>query len=775
MSSPTPFSALQARLDAAAAPAAALSSASPAADGGVVGIGNLNLTDQGALPGTPVVKSSKLFYPVLLRPSQDMCLSYIGMGATFCLRSSCTIRNHLDATRRFDIEDQLIVIKKNDSVAFSDPSAPFKRMDPSLLNQWTANPRSLTDWGEAFLAFKRCLEALPGGTQDLVTTDMLSAKKRFQRQMQDARTPARALFSDSEESKPEGFVDVPALTTPSPFKPSTAALSIKTSSSENEKNMARMLRRVETGLEAASLNLIQDRTIIKDQDKILRGLEARLDTVQDQVGETPLGLSSEFVAPTLNGRVAILAEKVSSLKPATVNLSETQVLTWVNSWWNRSGNQVQIKKANNFSAGCEQFLTSLVSSFQKQSNEIIILGAKVTALASSQPVTGQSAIPPPAVSSAFAALQQSLAGPASVAPGTSIPANSAQASTITQLELKVKALDAKMAAMMTGKISTTIRFGGAGFSGPRDVVPLVQAQLPTSYFGCFVNAAILMEWIKGNSGGDTLKDMERMHKLKIPSLAEVHSLKGLESALPRLLGDVITFTGKPNVPYYSKVPTASVWTNGSTGVKEFILGSLPSVVAAVRATIDQRLQHGKELHTLARLALESSASFIMSMVSFTEENRESYALSNYPDAMQWSLNTRLGYRVWSEIYLPCAGLMEKVEPNDLQATTATIIYHVLATIDTQETFRQIGFKNHSVVSSEYVKFLSTNTGYDSIEKLLTRMTKLETENKDLILKTREAGVSAKTASTTCGDMKKKIESVEKTVASHSTRLSKGNL
>jgi hypothetical protein len=71
--------------------------------------------------------------------------------------------------------------------------------------------------------------------------------------------------------------------------------------------------------------------------------------------------------------------------------------------------------------------------------------------------------------------------------------------------------------------------------------------------------------------------------------------------------------------------------------------------------------------------------------------------------------------------------------------------------------------------------LSTNTGYDSIEKLLTRMTKLETENKDLILKTREAGVSAKTASTTCGDMKKKIESVEKTVASHSTRLSKGNL
>jgi hypothetical protein len=89
--------------------------------------------------------------------------------------------------------------------------------------------------------------------------------------------------------------------------------------------MARMLRRVETGLEleSASLNLIQDRTIIKDQETILRGLKARLDTVQDQVGETPLGLSAEFVAPTLNGHVAIILaekEKVSSLKPDNVNL-----------------------------------------------------------------------------------------------------------------------------------------------------------------------------------------------------------------------------------------------------------------------------------------------------------------------------------------------------------------------------------------------------------------------------------------------------------------------
>jgi hypothetical protein len=288
--------------------------------------------------------------------------------------------------------------------------------------------------------------------------------------------------------------------------------------------------------------------------------------------------------------------------------------------------------------------------------------------------------------------------------------------------------------------------------------------MPTAYFGCFVNAAILLEWIQGNVGDDTLKNMETMRKLKIPSMAEVHALKGMEAALPRLLGDVITFTGKQNTTFYTRVPSASVWTNGSTGTKGFILGNLAAVVSAVRANIDQRLPQGKQLHILARLALEASSSFIMTMVSFTEENRESYALSNYPDAMQWSLNSRLGYRVWQEVYLPCVGLIEKVEPHDLNATAATMIYHVLRTIDIQESFRQIGIKNHSVVSSEYVKFLSTNTGYDSIEKLSSRMTKLESENKDLVIKVREAGTSAKTASTTCGELKKKVDANEKKLA-----------
>jgi hypothetical protein len=282
-----------------------------------------------------VAKPTKLFYPVVLSQKNDVCLSFIGMGATFCLKTSCSTANHQDPSERFKLEEEISVIKKSVVVAFSAPIAPFKRMDPALLeHSWTANPKSLEEWGEAFLAFKRCLEALPVQSNDVITTDMLSAKKRFQRQMTQTRTPTQNLFPGDGDPKEEDFVDVSGFATPSPFKPtSSSTLTLSSKPTESEKGLARLIRQVESGLEATTNKLIQNRSIIKDQDRILRGLELRLDTVQDQVGEIPLGLSAEFTAPTLNGRVALIAETVSLLKPTGTHNSETQVTGWVNSWW----------------------------------------------------------------------------------------------------------------------------------------------------------------------------------------------------------------------------------------------------------------------------------------------------------------------------------------------------------------------------------------------------------------------------------------------------------
>jgi hypothetical protein len=50
------------------------------------------------------------------------------------------------------------------------------------------------------------------------------------------------------------------------------------------------------------------------------------------------------------------------------------------------------------------------------------------------------------------------------------------------------------------------------------------------------------------------------------------------------------------------------------------------------------------------------------------------------------------------------------------------------------------------------------------------MNKLESEGKELMIKAKEAGASAKTSNTTCSDMKKKVDEQGKKLAPPLKRL-----
>jgi hypothetical protein len=255
----------------------------------------------------------------------------------------------------------------------------------------------------------------------------------------------------------------------------------------------------------------------------LRGSEARLDCVQDHLGTTPLGLSSEFEAPALNGRVALLADKFFTLdvNSTVSSISESQVLDWINNWWGAHEIQQCLRGWETFTPECDAFLSSMVATIQAQAVEITDLASQMSGLvrASGRSLPAQPSNP----LSRLASLPQGLQGgaPTTTAPspgmdGSDLPDLIA---TVQNLKMQMKELNSKLASVSLEKGNHCVRFGNVSFRNPRDVIPSIKAQMPTSYFGCFVNAAILLEWILGNSGDDTLNNMERMHKLKIPSLA----------------------------------------------------------------------------------------------------------------------------------------------------------------------------------------------------------------------------------------------------------------
>jgi hypothetical protein len=76
-----------------------------------------------------------------------------------------------------------------------------------------------------------------------------------------------------EDVKSYDFVNVSVTAALSLYKPGLSILSLATFS-DSEKKLAHHIIWVETRLELATHNLIQKQTVMKDQDKIMRGLKS---------------------------------------------------------------------------------------------------------------------------------------------------------------------------------------------------------------------------------------------------------------------------------------------------------------------------------------------------------------------------------------------------------------------------------------------------------------------------------------------------------------------
>jgi hypothetical protein len=290
---------------------------------------------------------------------------------------------------------------------------------------------------------------------------MITAKKEFHRQAQEVRTPAKVLFADME-AETDGFEEVPAIPLLSPFKPSIDVNSPGLAG--KEKKMAKQVRLAEDSLSAATHNLIHQRGTLLAQDKILRGLEARLDHVQDHLEVTPVGLSSDFEAPTLNGRVALLAGKFSLLEipdfPVAVQTTEVQVLETVNKWWATHELPRCLDAFDSFNSDCESFLGSMVSSIQRQSTDIAGLASQMAKLIqeSAKPLITNPTDP----LSRFSSLAQGLRGvlPTATASAQSqsaaqdLPPNLVQ--TVQKLQLQVKDLSTKLASVSSEKANNVM-------------------------------------------------------------------------------------------------------------------------------------------------------------------------------------------------------------------------------------------------------------------------------------------------------------------------------
>jgi len=109
--------------------------------------------------------------------------------------------------------------------------------------------------------------------------------------------------------------------------------------------------------------------------------------------------------------------------------------------------------------------------------------------------------------------------------------------------------------------------------------------------------------------------------------------------------------------------------------------------------------------------------------------------------------------------------MKSFKTGNMRQTSGSILWSTIQSLDVAMKFKGAGFINLSIVSSELVKFLLINTGYESIKSLEEKVAGLEAVKAD-----NEKALKAVVSSTTTSS--KKLDTLSKLFAALKKRIKK---
>jgi hypothetical protein len=105
----------------------------------------------------------------------------------------------------------------------------------------------------------------------------------------------------------------------------------------------------------------------------------------------------------------------------------------------------------------------------------------------------------------------------------------------------------------------------------------------------------------------------------------------------------------------------------------------------------------------------------------------------------------------SDLYVPKEGV-----GNGMKGDRSSICSHVLwasfRTLDVAQEYLDFNFENHPAISSEFIKFLATNSGFEKVEKLDATVTTVQASLATAVSDARNASSKSDTASTKCNEL-----------------------
>ena len=137
------------------------------------------------------------------------------------------------------------------------------------------------------------------------------------------------------------------------------------------------------------------------------------------------------------------------------------------------------------------------------------------------------------------------------------------------------------------------------------------------------------------------------------------------------------------------------------------------------------------MKSFAMQSLNVMIAWCISFIDYLGETYEEYAAGKFGPKKASHVTTKLGLSLIREIGSPRSGTINSFTAGNQQKILAHIFWASLRSLDKMAEVLMYQFKNHPVVSTELVKFLSLNTSVEAVKKLTAQHLLFSTELKDI--------------------------------------------
>jgi hypothetical protein len=697
-----------------------------------------------------------------------LCYTCIGQKGLFCVRENCGISHRGSGAYTPESGDIHILNKQGE--ALIQPRINSKDLSDDLTAEWMTSRESIQDWTTKFGLVNS------SDHSQIISSEDMEASERFSKFAEDWKTPAkrgRATVFQPERLLPEVLEDF-SFVKNLPEDPAELISQIGWDPSK-EGRVVRALVNLESALEVA--NVSNQATFEIVNDELVAGkstseiLLAKIENIRSRIG-APNKEEGLVSSSTIWGAIYDLSGMLSGEggrskgDPVFSSQEMEKLQELLDTYYANQLKPFLKDSLKDYAtvAFCDTNTGLLLDGAERVNEDLGHLDKRLKILEE---------VPAVKASNPHFGLQERMqqyksgsggsVGPPNIDLDPPKPQEDREA-----LAEKVQRLSTQVQKIVAEASDSAISFGGLGLKSVQEVDSWLAAHPhAVRHYGLCPDVMVFLEWVADDlGGGEKITDqLRKLQKLGFATAAEARAVDSFAYLLPRV------FAGEGEDPvhsadksYFPKCKTFATWSGKGWGYWDRIKSSMDRVKSAFEGQVRASIPASDPVYNLFMLAISEVYSWLEGYEKeIITDMCTGLVVNQFSAPAGWSLSTRIGVRVLEEVGQPRIGVGSLISSTNSASNASHVLYAVFRTLDVMSDFKKYKFKNHPCISSEFVKFMASNSGMDSIKKLEDRVKSLESELKEALNKVKVASVKADTASNKADQSTKDLVALAKRV------------